>query len=120
MSPEQSPQFILEARLTVVLLLPGNVLLDLFQVGSANRKIRIPALPLEIRHVEHRPAPNARSSANHMTSHPWIGIGARGRELVGSDLSEGTDRVTRITIGAECLRMGRYALLLEDQVGVGP
>ena len=43
-----------------------------------------------------------------------------GGGLVGNDLSEGTDIVTRITIGAECLRMGQYPLLLEDQVGVNP
>ena len=49
MSPEQSPEFIPKAQLAMVLLLAGNVLRDLLQVGLANGKIRIPALPLEIR-----------------------------------------------------------------------
>src|ERR1035437_1242912 len=47
-SAKQSPQLILKAQLTVVLFLPGDVVLDLLQVELANRKIRIPALPLEI------------------------------------------------------------------------
>ena len=48
MSAKQSPQLILEAQLAMVLFLPGNVALDLLQVGLANRKVRLPALPLEI------------------------------------------------------------------------
>ena len=51
MSPKQSPQFILKAQLAVVLFLPRDVLLDILQVGLANRKIRRPALSLEIRVV---------------------------------------------------------------------
>ena len=48
MSAQQSPQFILKAQLAMVLLLPGDVLFNLLQVGLANREIRLPALPLEI------------------------------------------------------------------------
>ena len=48
MSAKQSPQLILKAQLAMVLLLPGNVLLDRLQVGLADRKVRIPALPLEV------------------------------------------------------------------------
>src|ERR1035437_9490565 len=48
MSAQQSLQFILKAQLAMVLLLPGDVLFNLLQVGLANREIRIPPLPLEI------------------------------------------------------------------------
>ena len=51
MSAEQRPEFVLEVQLAVVFFLPGNVLLDLRQSGLANRKVCIPALPLEIRVV---------------------------------------------------------------------
>jgi hypothetical protein len=37
-----------------------------------------------------------------------------GGGFVGNDLSEGMDSITRITIGAECLRMGQHPVLLED------
>jgi Tfp pilus assembly protein PilN len=48
MSAQQSSQFILKAQLAMVLLLPGDVLFNLLQVGLANREIRLLALPLEI------------------------------------------------------------------------
>ena len=50
MSSEQGPELILKAQLAVVLLLPGNVLLDLVQVGLANRYLRRRGI-----RIEHRP-----------------------------------------------------------------
>ena len=48
MSAKQRPKFVLKAQLAMVLFLPGNVLPDLRQPGLANRRIGMPALPLEI------------------------------------------------------------------------
>ena len=45
---EQQPQFILEAHPLMMLLLVDDVTSDLFEVGLAYRKVRIPALPLKI------------------------------------------------------------------------
>ena len=48
MLAEQSSQFVLKAHLVVMLLLPGYVANHLFQIGLADTKVRITALPLKI------------------------------------------------------------------------
>lgn len=51
MPAQQRPQLILKIYFAVMLLLPGDVLLHLFQIRLAHGKIRVAALPLKARKI---------------------------------------------------------------------
>ena len=48
MPAQQRPQLVLESNFAMMLLLPGDVLLYLFEIRLAHGKIRVAALPLEV------------------------------------------------------------------------